>query len=417
MTATRLVWVDQVPLVFGMDWIPVLGDPDLASAQARREGASHQTLSGNPPAALGLARGLAARQACWSAADLWARRHPQGTVACVIALDAQTWHVLASHEGAVLVRADRGYPDPGLAEQSLETLRLAYPRLRILPGGTEDAALLGELARQSASVAPLTRISRRFGPPAALALVLLASVGGWGWSARGMMPTDAGADEQRAWDRALTQTLARHPLHGGSGTQALLQALAGQPARLGGWVLQQTRCQSGADAGWQCRSEYRRLGPQADNRGLIQAAPAAWRLEFPALDRAQAVWTLSWAGEPVDPARLPASRLVARDWASALQAVLPAFTTLRLEAPQAVTVPAPQDAQGRVLPEPPDLPRLARRALKVEGPLRSAELLVPLAQSVSWHKAVLSHAPGARPGLKTSRLILHLEGSLYENRH
>ncbi|MGB6006831.1 hypothetical protein [Castellaniella sp.] len=417
MTATRLVRVDQVPLAFGMDWIPVLGEPDFAQAQARREGASHRVLSGNPPAALGLARGLAQRQACWSAADLWARQHPQGTMACCIALDSQTWHVLASHEGVVLARADRGYPDPGLADQALDALRLAYPRLQILHHEADGAALLRDLARQAAIVAPLVRVGRRRALPLATALVLLAGAGWWGWGGKQAMPVDTGADDRQAWDQALTQVLARRPLHGGPGTQALLHALSAQPARLAGWVLQQTRCQPGSGAGWQCRSEYRRLDPRADNRGLLQAAPTAWQLEFPTLDRAQAVWTLTLTGQPADPVRLPVSRLIARDWASALQAVLPAFTTLRLEAPQALLVPAPQDAQGRALPEPPDMPRLAYRALKVEGPLRSAGLLVPLAHSVSWHQAVLSHAPGARPGLKTSRLILHLEGSLYENRH
>lgn len=416
MPAARLVWIDQVPLVFGMDWVPVLGEPDLARAQARREGASHQVLSGNPPAALGLARGLATRQACWSAAELWARQHPQGTVACVVALDPQTWHVLASHEGTVLARADRGYPDAGLADQALDTLRLAYPRLQVLPEA-DGTALLRDLARLSGAAAPLTRVGRWRGLLLILALVLLAGAGWWTWGAQGAQSVDAGADDRLAWERALAQVLARQPVHGGAGTQVLLRALSDQPARLAGWGLQQVRCQPGAGAGWLCRSEYRRLDPQADNRGLLQAAPAVWRLEFPALDRAQAAWALPLTGQPADPARLPASRLVARDWASGLQAVLPAFTTLRLETPQVLAVPAPLDAQGRALPPPADLPRLAYRTLKVEGPLRSAELLIPLAHSVSWRQAVLSHAPGTRPGLKTSRLILHLEGSLYENRH
>lgn len=418
MATARLVWADRAPLVFGLDWIPVLGDPELASAQARREGASHQVLSGNPPAALGLARGLKPSMACWSAADLWARQHPQGAAACIVPLDPHAWHVLASHEGVVLARADRSYPDPVLADQAVDALRLAYPRLQVqhCSVGAED--ILPTLVRQAATAPPLTRVRRRKGWLSALALMVLGGAGWWGWGIAGdTAAADRQSDSRQAWDQALAHVLAQRPVHGESGTRTLLQALYGQPVRVAGWALQQVHCQPAVGVGsWQCRSEYRRLNPQADNRGLLQAAPADWRLDFPTLDRAHAVWALPMLGRPADPARLPASRLVARDWASALQAVLPAFTTLRIEAPQAVSVPPPRDEQGHALPLPPDLPRLANRTLKIQGPLRSGELLAPLTQSVSWHKAALSHAPGTRPGLKASRLILHLEGSLYENR-
>lgn len=418
MSAVRLVWVDRMPLVFGLDWMPVLGDPALACAQARREGATHQVLSGNPPAALGLAQGLKPPQACWSAADLWARRHPQGAMACVVPLGPQTWHVLASHEGVVLARADRSYPDAGLADQAVAALRLAYPRLQVLSCAGAGDDVLQDLARQAPTAPPLVRVRRRGGWLGMLLLALLAGAGWWGWGVAGeTAPSDRVPDDSLAWEQALARVLAQWPVHGEQGTRTLLQALYGQPVRVAGWVLQQAQCQPAAGlGGWQCRSEYRRLDAQADNRGLLQAAPAGWRLDFPTLDRAQASWTLALSGQPADPARLPASRLVARDWASALQAVLPAFTALRLEAPQAVVVPPPRDEHGQVLPQPLDFPRVASRVLKVEGPLRSGELLAPLAQPVSWRKASLSHAPGARPDLTASRLILHLEGSLYENR-
>ncbi|MGB6241812.1 MAG: hypothetical protein WBF69_04945 [Castellaniella sp.] len=416
MLAGRLIWVERTPLVFGLEWMPVLGEPELAGAQARREGASHQALSGNPPAALGLVRGLKSRQPCWAAADLWARQHPQGAVACVVPLGPDAWHVLASHEGVVLARADRSYPDADLADQAVEALRLAYPRLQVRPCDADGNEVLQALARQAASAPPLVRVRRRGGWLALLALVVLAGAGWWGWgvAAEKASALEQASDSRLLWERALAHVLAQRPVHGEQGTRTLLQALYEQPVQVAGWVLQQVHCQPGA-GGWQCRSEYRRLAAQADNRGLLRAAPTAWRLDFPTLDRAQAAWTLPLAGQPADPARLPASRLVARDWASALQAVLPAFTALRMDAPQAVQVPPPRDEQGRAVAPPPDLPRLASRLLKVEGPLRSGELLAPLSQSVSWHKVSLSHAPGARPGLKASRLVLHLEGSLYEN--
>ncbi len=254
-----------------------------------------------------------------------------------------------------------------------------------------------------------------------LALLVLAA----GLAAAGWLRWDGGADAGAAprpdaragWHAALARVLAQRPLHGEAGTRALLDALYRQPARLGGWSLHDLRCQPRPDGGlWQCVGEYRRQDYPADNRALLRAAPAGWRLDFPSLDVARAAWTLPLPGRRPEPHALPPAGWLARDWVSALQAVLPAFAALRLDAARPLAVPAPHDAQGLALPPPEDFPALATRLLRVEGPLRSGALLVPLAQAVSWHKAVLTLAPGTRPGVRASRLILHLEGTVYENR-
>lgn len=416
----RLVWVDQVPLAFGLDWVPLLGEPEAAQAQARRQGASHRIVSGDPPAALGLARGLPPGLTCWSAADLLARRHPRGTVACMLPLDAGLWHVLAAHEGVALARADRAYPDETLACEAIEALRRAHPKLELLAAqaGPDTAGLLQTLAHQAGGCRPL-KLTRRRGLRLTLLMMAVAlSAAGWlrwggGAAASAVPDPDARAD----WHAALARTLARQPLHGEAGTRALLDALYRQPARIGGWSLHDLRCQPRPDdALWHCVGEYRRQGFEADNRALLRAAPTGWRLDFPSLDVARAAWTVTVPGLRPEPHSLPRAGLLARDWVSELQAVLPAFSVLRLEASRPLAVPAPRDAQGQELPLPKDLPTLAVRVLRVEGPLRSGALLAPLARAVSWHKAALTLAPGARPGLRASRLILHLEGTVYENR-
>ena len=417
---SRLVWVDRVPLAFGLDWVPLLEDPEAARARAHRQGASHRVLSGDPPAALGLARGLPSGLVCWSAADLLARLHPRGTVACVLPLDAGVWHVLAAHEGVALVRADRSYPDADLASEAIAALRRAHPRLELLPAqaAADATGVLEALARHAAGRPGLEPVRRRgMRLLLSMGVLALAVVGGWHWRSGADVASAVAPDARAAWHAALASTLAQHPLHGEAGTRALLDALYRQPARLGGWALHDLRCQPQSDGvRWRCAGEYRRQGKLADNRALLQAAPKDWQLDFPSLDLARAAWTLTLPGQPPDPARLPASGLLARDWSSALQAVLPAFSVLRLEAVRPLTVPAPHDGQGRELPMPDDFPVLGVRALRVEGPLRSGMLLVPLAPAVSWHKAVLTMAPGVRPGVRTSRLTLHLEGTVYENR-
>ncbi|MFC4299327.1 hypothetical protein ACFO0J_14885 [Castellaniella hirudinis] len=418
--AARLVWVDQVPLAFGLDWVPLLGEPEAARAQAHRRGATHRVVSGDPPAALGLARGLPAGLVCWSAADLLARRHPRGTVACMLPLDTGLWHVLAAHEGVALARADRAYPDETLACEAIEALRRAHPKLELLAAqaGPDAAGLLQTLARQAGGCRPLEPTRWRGFRLALLMLAVGLGAAGWlRWGGGAAASVAPDSDARAGWHAALERALARHPLHGEAGTRALLDALYRQPARIGGWSLHDLRCQPRPDGMlWQCVGEYRRLGFEADNRALLRAAPAGWRLDFPSLDVARAAWTLTVPGLRPEPRSLPRAALLARDWASALQAVLPAFSALRLEASRPLAVPAPRDAQGRELPPPEDLPALAVRILRVEGPLRSGALLAPLARAVSWHKAALTLAPGARPGARASRLILHLEGTVYENR-
>ena len=415
----RLVRVDRVSLAFGLDWVPLLGDPDAMQAQARRQGATHRVLSGDPPAALGLARGLPAGLTCWSAADLLARVHPRGTVACVVPI-GDNWHVLAVHEGVPLARADRSYPAADLASEAIAALRRAHPKLELLAvqSGQYATGLLDTLARLAPTQRALEPVRRR-----GMRLVLLAGMavlGGsifmrWGNGVGAAVTTDP--DARSRWQAALQQTLGQHPLHGEPGTRALLAALYRQPVRLAGWSLHGLRCQSGPDAArWHCVGEYRRQDRLADNRTLLRLAPAGWRLDFPSLDLARAAWTVALPGQPPDAGDLPRAGLLDRDWASALQAVLPAFSALRLEAARPLEVPAPRDDQGRALPVPADFPVVAVRALRVEGPLRSGMLLAPLARAVSWHKAALTLAPGTRPGVRASSLTLHLEGVVYESR-
>src|SRR5690606_12734556 len=212
--AARLVWVGGVPLAFELDWVPLLGDPEAARGKARRLGASHQAVSGDPPAALGLARGLPP--------------------------DAGTWELLAALEGVALARADRGSPDPGLACEAVDALRLAHPKLELLAA----AGLAEDLAGEATARRPLEPVRRRGLRLALLVLMTGLGVAGWLYRAGG---ADAAAapdpDASAGWHAALDRVLAQRPLHGEAGTRALLDSLYRQPARLGGWSLHALRCQ------------------------------------------------------------------------------------------------------------------------------------------------------------------------------
>lgn len=422
MQTMRVVPVGEIALVFGLEWVPLLGDSDPAPAMARRRGASHQALSGSPPAALGLAWGLPRRPSCWSAAAVLARQHPTGTVAQLVPFGDGSWHVLACHEGVALARADRSYPDHALARQAVDALRLSHPQVELLDdpdgvavAGGQPPEALQDLARAATSVAPLTPV-RRFGRRLIWSAGLALGVSGWLVSSRIMdgPPRPSPLSDRQAWVQALDQALARRPVHSAAGTRALLESLYRQPARLAGWALQSIRCEPGPAARWQCRGEYRRTHRDADNQGLLRAAPPDWHPEFPSLDQARVRWLVDVPAQAPEVNHLPAGALLAREWASALQGVLPAFSRIHLEPPKPLTPAAPVDAQGRSIPLPGDVPRVATRQLKIQGPLQSAALLPELAGTVSWHRVVLNFAPAARAGLRASRLTLLLEGTVYE---
>jgi hypothetical protein len=261
----------------------------------------------------------------------------------------------------------------------------------------------------------MQRVRRRPALGSVLALLALAvalSAGGFWRAAARPAPAPAA---MAAWTQALNQTLARRPVHGPAGTRDLLHGLYRQPVHLAGWRLHSLRCEPGSGGvQWRCVSDYRRGRTDADNRGLLEAAPADWQIDFPSLDRAQARWPLTPTAVDVRPGQLPAGGILARDWASALQGILPAFSRIQVEPARPLAIAGPRDAEGRELPRPPEVPSLATRALQVQGPLQSASLLIPLAEAVSWHRVTLTFTPGARTGVRFSRLIVHLEGIAYE---
>ncbi|MER1968328.1 hypothetical protein [Castellaniella sp. GW247-6E4] len=417
----RIVRVGLVALVFGMDWLPLVGGrPDrLARRLARQHRASHAVLSGSDRAAVGLAR-LARGQGPaqpYSGAQIFALLNPRGTIAAILELDDGGLCVLAAHEGAVLSRSDRIYHDPTPARAVIDELRLAYPRLRdlSLPGSGGRGVRLEDLIRHASDEARLWRTPWRGWRHAGLVGLVVCAATPFIWQgladARdGPQPIDA----REAWARSQRLLLDRHRVHGPVGTRTLLTALYRQPAVLAGWRLRLLSCRLADDGLWRCLGEYERADRRADNRGLLRRAPQDWHLDFPSLDLARASWTLTVPAQAPDRAQPPSVEGQARDWASQAQAILPAFAAFRLDARRSLEPAAPRDPGGAELPRPADLRRYALRELRIDGPLRSAALLIPISRHIGWRKAALSIIRQTVPGVSASPMNLHLEGALYE---
>jgi hypothetical protein len=362
--------------------------------------------------------------------------HPRGTVAALLDLGTQGCCALAAHEGAVLARADKVYADPELARRALEDIRQAYPSVRMLSdvrNGLDDpdaleawdgreslsldslAQAAGEPILAGVRLRPVPRAWWRK-PVLWAALVLGLAVSGprlFAQYERSGMKTPAGVDAHAAWSHAQSAALENHRLHGEAGTRALLGVFYALPVNLAGWRLGRARCAAEVER-WVCEAEYLRVRRGADNRGLLRTAPSDWRFDFPTTDRAAARWFSSMMSVPLDQALVPAPADQDRNWMSVLQAIQPAFSTVRVEPSRTLSVTEPLGSNRQPLPRPAELPRYGMRGVHVDGPLRAANLLVSLSAHMAWSKAELSIADHPAVGGARSPINLSLDGALYE---
>ena len=416
-------------LAFGLEWQPLIPGRAVREAhrRARRARATHVVVAGDGAAAAGMARlrvqAPGASRSIHSAAQNLALLFGAGTFALLLELAPGRHWLVAVHDGAVVMRTDRLFESCEQAAAAMDELRQAYPRLVVLPGAAGYAA--PDLAQIEAASTPQTRLVavaarwRRLLPRPAqwlLLAVLLAMLLPRAWQAlRPPRPAQAGAgiDAVQAWRAALRKVQRKHVLHGVRGTQAVLAVLYALPISLAGWRLSQAACEARPGA-WHCSARYERLDAQASNAGLLAAAPRHWRLGFPSMEQAHADWRVAHAGLPLHEHALYSPAYNERHLLSALQAILPAFASLRLGKGRGLQVTAPRDARGRPLPRPAGLPAYVLRPVEVHAPLRSAGLLLPHTQAMAWRKVALSVRQAARPGLKSSSLHLSMIGDLYE---
>ena len=425
MGTPLIVDVQGMQVVFGLDWLPLVGaHPSLIARDlARRHGATHSVLSGRGTVAVGLARlasGMAPRGRLLSGAQAFSGMYATGTVAAVVDLEGQGWCVLAVHDGTVLARADRVHDQYEQACRALDDLRQAYPRLRRLGAadGADPAPSLAQLASAALDSARLRRVPHRWlrGPilwGGALLGAVLAGSRFVALYAGGPDSAPAERSPAEVWAQAQNAVLQGHRLSGKAGARILLETFYGLPVTVHGWSLRQARC-TAQGAGLACQADYVRVMPMADNRGLLRGAHPEWKVRFPSVDQAQVDWFMRHDAVLVSRADLPDAAHHDTDWISALQAIRPAFARVQVDPSRPVPVPAPRGVDGQPLVRPPDLPRYATRALRIAGPLRAAGLLVPLSTHVTWTRAALTISAPRTGHSGTGPLNLTLDGVIYE---
>lgn len=420
---TETLFGDGVALVFGMEWLPLLGGrPDRqARSLARSRRAGQFVVAARGAASVGLLRGVSTRhrgRATCSAAAAFASLHPEGAVAAVLSLPSGRRWLVATHEGAVVTRGDLVCDAAFPLQDTIRLLHDAYPGLAVHDNPATHSGLLDALLRTAPEVAELQTLSR-LGLRSLGAAVFAALVcGAWAPAAierlRGSSPADASAqpDPVVAWRSAVQASARQHVLHGVAGLQAALDAIRAVPVTLAGWTLTEIECRP-RSRNWLFRARYRR-GADGDNERFLTAAEPGWSLAFDPLEGVEASWGVPMAALNLDGVTLQRSTQNEAALFSALQGMLPAFSELRLEASQPLPVAVPLDAQQRPIDRPTEVPAYQRRRLRVQAPLRSLSLLLPEAAHISWERILVQVVDVDHPSLRSSRLRATLSGVLYE---
>lgn len=421
--------VSSRSLVFGLDWLPLLSGRAARTAyrMARQRRATHVVVAGETAGAVGLAsiqaRHRGSQAILHSAAQSLARLYGSGTVALLLELSEDHHWLVAIHEGAVVARTDRIFRSPGQAGQGLGELKQAFPQLTIL--GEEQSPAAPSLAALAAAsdghsrLLPVARYGRLPQPVQRLLLATLVAFLLWrAWAmirpAVPAVPPMPAVDAGQAWRQAAEQAGRAIAVHGVQGTQTVLHSLYQLPVRIAGWSLVSADCVPEAAGDWHCRARYLRDEPLASNETLLEKAPSAWSIEFLSIDQAQPAWRLRTTAQSLTRARIRSAAHNERHLWSSLQAIQPAFSSLQLGRPMPLAVIAPRDAQGKPVPRPQNLQTYIARPVRFDGPLRSASVLLPYTESISWKRITLSLRDARAVDVRTSRLHASFQGDLYE---
>jgi|GEM_PF-1593591 len=418
--------VQNIQLVFGLDWLPLISGKAASTALrvARRRRATHMVMDGESPAsfAFGTPR-LSREHRRWpmhSAAQSFARLYPRGSAACILTLDSDVYWLVAANEGAVMSRSDLIFRSRQQAQAVYENMRLSHPRLSLL--NPEHIGLnLESLASASDPGTALRdtglrRIRRLLVLFLFSALGIACTAGYRSWLFQPDTPDlseVANAKIEEKWRAAINEVEHNIRLHGVAATHAALKHVYNIPVQISGWALVRVECRADGPL-WRCVSELNRQHPHANNRGLMNSVPKQWALSFPSIETARASWEFRTFVQTAVTKRLHAPVHNKRHFQSALQGIRMAFNRIELGGEVPIALRMPVDDTGRALPPPQSMPRYTRRSVQIEGPLRSLSLLLPYTESIGWRSLSLAVGPPTFPSSTNSQLRVTLHGELYE---
>lgn len=439
----------RATLHFGLRWAPLIGSrpAQLARKRAQLARASHYVYCGERGVALACAR-FARTPRQWrhfSAAAIFAANHPIGALVWTTSLPDGRFWLVGARDGAVLTRTDRLFDAWDHLNQALDQLVMDDPGLVVLsphdwppaePTGIAGGQAGGQAASDAAAdlserllscadrTSPMQALPwiRRMGGPWWTGMLLASACVVYTWVTR---TTEVGLPEgdpqqndlpvidPAEWRARAIQDGVRSRWAGANHYVPVLSDLRALPVMLDGWRIAGAQCDWAASA-WRCTADYRRDMPGATNLDLLRNVPSDRQVHFTPFSVGHISWVLAAESTPLDVERFLAPAWVDASLVSALQSRAPAFVHMTL-GPRVEL-----DLAAAMLEEPgvPDtlmMPRVpARRALIIEGPLRSFGVLDDLAVHVAWDQVVLRFQQGVTPALSQSALQVALRGWVHE---
>ena len=420
---------DGVGLVFGLDWMPLVGgEPTkLGRQRARSLRATHYLITGGLAAVVGcgivpkdksgVSYAHAARnRPLHAAAAIFASAHQEGVIAAVSFVPAMGYWFVAVNSGLVLAQTDRWFESMDEADAALLVLRGRFPNLQVLRYALLDTSNQPDWMR--ANISLQTRLQRM--PARGRLSLLLASFGVitavffirlWSHdhaSDPGVLLQENASD---LWQRVQERFAHEHPIHHPEQIFKVVQAWHQAPVSPSGWILKQIACEpSGMD--WHCVARYQRSHRLALSQHLDVAKPEDWTIEFPDLDHGMMRWKVLDAASLFE---LTSPSTSLKDWLSYLQSVTPVFESIQLGTGTQITIPAPINRQGMALQRPTHIKPLKRRMLSIKGPLRSISALRGLSVPVHWRSLQLEIGLASGKGINRSALTISLMGDVFEH--
>jgi len=424
-----LVWShpQQVDIVFGLDWSPLVGGipAKLGRRRARSLQATHFLVSGSLAAVVGCGiikkthvanHGAQADRfkTLHSAAAIFALAHLEGVVANVSFISKKGYWLVATNAGLVLAQTDCWYACLEDVDAALSVLKARFPNIQILKSTTLDEDNLPDwLSRSFSSKSVLQKLSdKRNITLRALCLSLV--VGGIAWTLLGTTsePVKHVPEENGnvLWQQAYDAFAAMHPVHHPEQLLTVMHAWHQAPLAPGGWKLKQIVCEP-SQMDWHCAARYQRVKRLALSEHLDAAKPDGWGAEFIDLEHGLLRWQVLGVASPFQPV---ATSMPLKNWLSYLQSVAPVFESIQIGTGTSINFAAPFNRQGIAFERPPHIKPLTRRHIAIKGPLRSMSALKGFPVPVRWRGLQLELGAPVGQGISRSELTVSLMGEVFE---
>lgn len=426
---------DGSRLIFGMQWQALVDAKAKSAARkvASARKATHYLLSidgSRVSESLGtvvlkgpakLPKGMAA----YSAAQAFARQHPQGIVCLVARLTDELVWLVAARAGNVLAKTDIVTSEAEALEIVEELQQRHGEVLTLVHAAALDDVSVDDLAQHLNDQTRLVQLGFSLSSvpkPFVIGFwILVALIGAreahTHWrkydDARRLRELSAmGVDPQLAWAEALENFTRANPMTSPVAFSGVIASILDVPLRIDRWKLKRTDCQS-AGGQWLCSAEYVR-GPLGTSQAFDAARPKHWRVSWSPLNRAVATFTVQGGFNPIDLKTLPELKTVESETITRLQRIEPAFLSIVTKPPVPVPVPPPTNDAGQVVPLPQGGLQLKEVDVAFSGPLRSALLIDDeISRRIAWKNVSVQVAENAEVGLKASQLVAQLKGTIY----